>query len=324
MGWKGIAVSIAAALLVVALAGPFFIPVVAATGTLPVKQLAGPEAQFFEFGGVAIHHRHAGASGVPRILLHGFGASLFTFRDVFERWSSRAQTLAYDRPAFGLTDRPWPIDDLTHSPYTHGFNLDLLAAAIDITDDGPAVLIGNSAGGRLAVEFALAQPERVAALVLISPAVYTDGPPPLARFFSQLPQVDRLGPRILRWALPRFGQQGIDLAWHDPSLVTPEIRKGYALPLRADHWDVALWAFSQSRRSVSLQPRLHELRTTPILVVTGDDDRIVPTADSVRFAQEVAGQLVVVPECGHLAHEECPSAWDRELEAFLDRIPQSN
>ncbi len=320
MGWIRWGFAIGVALLIVVGVVPLLIPIGDATGTRPVRELAGPGASFFEFAGIDIHYRHAGNGGPPRILLHGFGASLFSFREVFEPWSRAATVLAYDRPAFGLTERPWPIADTDRSPYTAGFNLDLLDAVIDRAGGAPAILIGNSAGAAVAIEFALAHPERVAALVLISPAVYTDGPPPLARLVSKLPQVERLGPRLLRWALPRFGQQGIDLAWHDPSRVTAEIRRGYALPLEAQHWDRALWAFSQARKPRPLAPRLRDLSGIPTLVVTGDDDRIVPTSDSVRLAETLSARLMVAPNCGHLAHEECPDAWASELDEFLSDL----
>lgn len=59
-----------------------------------------------------------------------------------------------------------------------------------------------------------------------------------------------------------------------------------------------------------------------MLVITGDDDRIVPTAQSVRLAEELPNaELVVVPACGHVPHEECPQAVIDAITAFLDELP---
>jgi len=56
----------------------------------------------------------------------------------------------------------------------------------------------------------------------------------------------------------------------------------------------------------------------PVLVITGDDDRIVPTEQSIRLAGEIAGaRLVVIPSCGHVPQEECPAAWLTAVESFL-------
>jgi pimeloyl-ACP methyl ester carboxylesterase len=56
----------------------------------------------------------------------------------------------------------------------------------------------------------------------------------------------------------------------------------------------------------------------PVLVVTGDDDRIVPTADSVRLAGEIPGaRLVVFERCGHVPQEECSQAFLEAVAPFI-------
>jgi pimeloyl-ACP methyl ester carboxylesterase len=56
----------------------------------------------------------------------------------------------------------------------------------------------------------------------------------------------------------------------------------------------------------------------PILVITGDDDRIVPTEQSVRLADELPNaELVVIAQCGHLPHEEQPDEFMRAVRDFL-------
>ena len=55
-----------------------------------------------------------------------------------------------------------------------------------------------------------------------------------------------------------------------------------------------------------------------MLVITGDDDRIVPTAQSIKLAAALPNaELVVVPACGHLPHEECPQAVLDAIQTFL-------
>ncbi|MDW8270309.1 MAG: alpha/beta hydrolase, partial [Anaerolineae bacterium] len=66
--------------------------------------------------------------------------------------------------------------------------------------------------------------------------------------------------------------------------------------------------------------RLAEL-TLPVLVITGDDDRLVPTADSIRLAEELPqATLVVIPACGHVPQEECPEATLKAMRAFLAEL----
>ncbi|MFN3983465.1 MAG: alpha/beta fold hydrolase [Caldilinea sp.] len=53
-------------------------------------------------------------------------------------------------------------------------------------------------------------------------------------------------------------------------------------------------------------------------MITGDDDRIVPTAQSERLAQELPNaRLTVIPACGHIAHEECPAPTLEAINQFL-------
>ena len=59
-----------------------------------------------------------------------------------------------------------------------------------------------------------------------------------------------------------------------------------------------------------------------MLVITGDDDRIVPTTQSVRLAGELPhAELLVVPQCGHLPHEECPEPVLAAVDGFLGKLP---
>lgn len=298
---------------------PFLIPVGEAENTLPVRELADRDGRYLDFEGVGVHYKRAGRGEPVLVLLHGFGASLFSWRLVVDPLAQHYTVLAYDRPAFGLTERPRVEEREGRSPYTAEFGLDLLEELLDSVPVERAILVGNSAGGSVALEFALARPERVAGLVLISPAVYTSGPPGFVRLLWKLPQLDGLGPRLLRWSLPRFGQSGIAAAWHDPSRLSDEARAGYALPLRAENWDSALWTLSRSARFEPLAPHLDRVRA-PVLVITGDDDRIVPTAESVRLADVLSARLLVVQQCGHLAHEECPEPVLAEIIDFVDAL----
>jgi pimeloyl-ACP methyl ester carboxylesterase len=56
----------------------------------------------------------------------------------------------------------------------------------------------------------------------------------------------------------------------------------------------------------------------PILVITGDDDRIVPTEQSIRLASEISNaQLVIIPQSGHVPHEEKPNEFMQAVINFL-------
>jgi pimeloyl-ACP methyl ester carboxylesterase len=59
-----------------------------------------------------------------------------------------------------------------------------------------------------------------------------------------------------------------------------------------------------------------------VLVITGDDDRIVPTEQSIRLAEELpTAKLVVIPNCGHVPHEECPGPFQEAMNRFVEGLP---
>ena len=172
-----------------------------------------------------------------------------------DRW-----VVAYDRPGFGLTERPMPPYPGDVNPYSQSAQVDLLLGLMDKLGIERAVLVGNSAGGTISLLTALEHPERVAALVLVDPAVYVGGggAPGWASFFLNLPQVRRIGPLFVR-NIREWGLEMVATAWHDPSKITAEVIAGYTRPLQADDWDRALWELTISSRESDLPTRLGEL-----------------------------------------------------------------
>jgi pimeloyl-ACP methyl ester carboxylesterase len=311
------------ALLVIALVGPFLVPIPPLEGAVEPASLADPDSRFIEVDGLTLHYKQMGQGEPVMILLHGFGASTYSWREVMEPLSRLGTVIAFDRPAFGLTERPLPGAWSGESPYGPAAQVRLVFGLMDALGVQRAVLIGNSAGGSVSVNAALTQPERVQALVLVDAAIYRGGGSPFwLRPLFQTPQMDRLGPLLAR----SISSQGMDLlyrSWHDPSRVSPEIVENYRKPLRVQNWDVALWQLTKTSRDLNLETRLGELNL-PVLVVTGDDDRVVPTAESLQLARDIPGaSLAVFENCGHVPQEECPQAFLEAVEPFIRQVGSS-
>ena len=304
--------------LAVGLVGPFLVPVPALEGTLPPKALADPNSQFIEINGLDVHVKVMGQGEPVFVLLHGFGASLYSWHAVMELFSQLGTVIVYDRPAFGLTERPLSWEG--QNPYGPEAQVALLIGLLDHFGVQQPILVGNSAGGAVAMQTTLAYPERVAALILVDPAVYAGGGAPAwVRPLLSTPQMRHLGPLVARQIQAR-GPELIEMAWHDPARLSPEALELYKKPLQAENWDRALWEFTLASRPSELAERLDEL-TLPVLVITGDDDRIVPTADSIRLADELPNAgLVVIPNAGHVPHEEQPEAFMLAVTGFLSTL----
>jgi pimeloyl-ACP methyl ester carboxylesterase len=312
---------LAAVVLLVLLVGPFLIPVPPLAGAVPPAQLADPDSRFADVNGLQVHYKIAGQGEPVLVLLHGFAASVFSWREVMTPLAEIGAVIAFDRPAFGLTERPMPGEWQGENPYSPEAQAELTIALMDELGVGKAVLVGNSAGGTMAVLTALRHPERVEALVLVDPAIYYGGGSPgWLRPILRTPQMRRLGPLFAR-QIQKWGEDFARSAWHDPAKLTPEMWAGHTKPLRAENWDRALWEFTLASHPLGLEERLGELQV-PTLVITGDDDRIVPTEQSVRLAGELPNaDLVVIPSCGHVPQEECPEAFLEATKSFLTKLP---
>ena len=301
------------------LVGPFLVPVPPLEGTRPVSDLAGPEGRFIEIDGLDVHYQLAGQGEPVFVLLHGFGASLYSWQAVIEPFSRLGRVIAYDRAAFGLTERPMAWEG--ESPYGSQAAVDLLLGLLDHFQVRQAILVGNSAGGTVSMQFYLQHPDRVRALILVAPAVYEGGGGPAwLRPLYATPQMQHLGPLLARQISAR-GPELIELAWHDPSKLEPAALELYERPLRVENWDRALWNFTVASRPSDLAGRLDEFRL-PALVITGDDDRLVPTESSIRLAGELPdATLVVIPQAGHVPHEEQPDLFMQAVDEFMTALP---
>lgn len=307
-------------ILLILIVGPFLVPVPPLEDTVPPKDLADADSRFIEVNGLKVHYKIQGTGEPTLVLLHGFAASVFSWREVMAPLGEVGTVIAFDRPAFGLTERPMPGKWEGESPYTPEAQVNLTIALMDALGIEKAVLVGNSAGGTVAAFTALRYPERVQALVLVDAAIYTGGgSPAFLRPLLRTPQMRRLGPLFAR-AIKNWGEDFGRSAWHDPAGLTPEIWEGYKKPLQTENWDRALWQLTVDSRSPNLEERLDEIHI-PVLVITGDDDRIVPTRQSLRLAEELPNaDLAVIPDCGHVPHEECPQVFLQATRAFLKNL----
>jgi pimeloyl-ACP methyl ester carboxylesterase len=272
------------------------------------------------------------------ILLHGFGGSSFSFRGILDPVADALGTgaIAFDRPAFGLTSRPVPPSCGYWSEARDGRNPYTLAAAVEITfhvadalaSEKPLVLIGHSAGAEVAVAAALARPDRVAALVLIAPAVAMETTSQsnsrLVNGVSRIPCAGAIGAWVLRLIAPRLST-ALSSMWHDKSKLTQDIVDGYTAPLKppVGNWARALWEFTVARSYEKNAPTMASLQriAAPCLVIAGAYDSVVPMAHSSMVAQSIPGAVIAtIDESGHLPHEEQETDTLEAIRVFLSQV----
>lgn len=317
---------IAAILIVV----PLLIPVPPLENVVesdqPRRELAGDASRFFrapaDAGAIELHFRRWGpdpsdASAPPLLLIHGFGSSLDTWREVAPELAGARPVVAYDRPAAGLTERKLEWDRV--NPYTPAAQVQQVLALLDAQGAERAVLVGNSAGGSLALRVALEHPERVAGLVLVAPAVYRGGGAPAwSRPLLYTPQLERIGPLLMRQLGGEPGRNLLRSAWADAARVPDAAYDAFERSTRVPDWDRALWELTQASRDAVAAGRVSRVEP-PVLVIAGDADAIVPIEQSRRLATEIPdATLRVLEGCGHVPQEECPQAFVDAVAGWLE------
>jgi pimeloyl-ACP methyl ester carboxylesterase len=299
--------------------GPFFIPVPGFDNPVDEIEFVEPDSKFIEVDQVTIHYKEEGRGAKTFILLHGFGSSTYSWREVMDDLAEQGRVIAYDRPAFGLTERPMP-EDWTENPYGMKANIELLRGLMDALGIEKATLVGNSAGGGVSIAFALEYAERVEALILVNPGVgggYGPQFPSWALPLMWTPQMRHLGPLMMRdyqETLPRT----IEREWHDQGKLTDEIRYEYLKLLTIQNWDRAFYELTFAPAYPEVRTLLPQL-TVPALVIAGQEDRLIRSWYFEAISQEMPNaRLVLLPSCGHVPQEECPEAFMEEVKKYLE------
>jgi pimeloyl-ACP methyl ester carboxylesterase len=313
-----------AAFLIVPMVIPFD-----SSGTKTNVEAAGANAEFALINDINVHIETEPYSGnqagnVPLfIMMHGFGASTFSWRYAMDSLSKHGEVLAYDRPAFGFTDRPTSWTGA--NPYGFAGNFELLDGLISkFGADHPIILVGHSAGGQLAAEYTRLNPDKVQRLILVDPAVYSSGTSPSwLTTLKVIPQIDRLGPFLVR-EVASSGQDLLKRSYYDQAQLTEEVRAGYLEPLEIDGWERAFWEFSTAPRDNQLKENLGSI-TQPTLLITGKFDEVVAAADTERLATEIKNsKLVIVENSAHLPQEEQPNIFNSEVSIWITETTGKN
>lgn len=314
-------------LLVAALIVPFLIPV-ETSGTKTYQEAAGSGANFAKALGIDVFtdvtefdcQQDSDCDNPPVfILLHGFGANTFSYRLVTEPLSAYGDVIAYDRPGFGFTQRPTSWEG--ENPYgSLGNDLILDELIAEYASDREVFLVGHSAGGTQAAQYVVDNPGVVSGLILISPAILTTGGSPSGfNWIFSIPQLDHLGPLLVS-SIASSGMDLLDRSWFDKSKITDEIKTGYRAPLDIIGWEEGFWEFNRAPRTFNVKDRLSEIKI-PTVLITGDTDVVVATADTEALATMIEGSsLVVIPKSGHLAQEETPVETMKAIDDYWNSL----
>jgi pimeloyl-ACP methyl ester carboxylesterase len=254
--------------------------------------------------------------GTPIVLLHGWAATIYTFRHALELLPAEGfRVIAPDLRGFGLSDKP-----LTRHAYALGSYLDDLTAFLHALELDRVILGGQSMGGGVALHFAIQNPRRVTHLSLINPVGLA--PVAFVRTMRLVPQqfVNALGPLLA----PRFIVELVlrRIAYGDASLVTERTVHEYWSPTQQPGFVRAGRASLSEFTWEPVAPTSLRALSVPAVVILGKQDRLIrDAADAARVMP--LGEVHTMTG-GHCVHEEHPNKVYPLITSFLRRETAGN
>lgn len=254
------------------------------------------------------------------VCLHGLGGNKTSFFDTVSALTPEHSVHALDLPGFGSSSKP------ARAGYDAPFFARAVVRFLDAMEIDRAHLVGNSMGGRVALEIAFSEPDRVSSLSLLAPALA------FRRRRGFVPLVRMMRPELAAIPHPLSPDQVRSRFWS--MFARPERLDPSVADIACDEFcrtyrsRAARIAFFAALRNIYLDApygergfwtRLAEL-APPALFVWGDNDRLVPAAFSRHVAEALPrAAQVTLPECGHVPQVELPERTNELLADHIER-----
>jgi pimeloyl-ACP methyl ester carboxylesterase len=274
------------------------------------------EPKIFDYHGVKINYYEAG-QGPPIILLHGFGASAYSWRFLGPALAMDHRVLTIDLKGYGLSAKP---EDGT---YAISDQADMVAEFIRARDLHNLIIMGHSLGGgvTLMTYFKVREdhPARIRKLVLIDSAGYIQKMPWFI-WLAKAPVLGSVGSQLIS---PRFAATRVlRKCYYHKDRITDEQIDTYAYYGSLPGAREALFATARQIVPEDIEAVTTRYRTisVPVLIIWGAEDEVVPLSVGQSFKQDIPGsELVILPECGHMPLEEESQETNRLITQFLKK-----
>ena len=276
---------------------------------------AAQGSRYVEIDGFNVHYRDEGSRDKPAlVLIHGVVASLHTWDGWVQAFAPYYRIIRFDVPGFGLTgparDGVYSVERMMH----------VLGQLLDYLQVGKADIAGNSLGGYIAWNFALAQPQRVSKLVLVDPAGYPMARVPWMIAAAALPGATLAMPL---WMPRALIAQGIKEVYGEPGRIKPGVVERYNdLSRRPGNRRAMMEIFR-----ILLKVNKQELQGTPArvaqiqaptLLLWGERDRWISPRHVPLWQRDLPGiQVKTYPGVGHIPMEEIPQQSAADTLRFL-------
>ena len=252
------------------------------------------------------------------ILLHGSMYNSKSWSEVMDYFGSIGNVYAYDQIPYGYSEKMVEGDWTGENPYTTEAALIQLEAFMEALEIEKAILVGSSFGGVLAADAAIRFQDRVEALILVDPAILVSESMP--EWIVELPQVEHLG-TIFAAGLSE-GDGFYESTFYDKDKMTKERLDLSKRETHINNWNLAMWEYLKawSTKPSDVGQHLDKI-SQPTLVISGEQDEIVPFNDSQKIAELIKdASFILIRDCGHMPHEEKPDEFIQIVDEWLKEM----
>ena len=249
-------------------------------------------------------------SGEVILLIHGFGSSAYSWREVITELERDFRVIAVDLSGFGFTERPREMTAYTR--YAQG---ELILKLLDELGIEKAHLVGHSYGGAVGAALAVRSPERIETLTLLNAAgpVYTQMR--RSRFASFRPASYTLVRTKLRL---KNIERALKRSLANDEFATKELVHEYQRRLAIEGAVRAFRGLTAPMPDPQAVVELSELEL-PTLALWGAEDILIPAEVARKETSTIAAsRFVLIEGAGHVPMEERPVEVARRIKQFLE------
>ncbi|MAU01839.1 MAG: alpha/beta hydrolase [Anaerolineaceae bacterium] len=263
---------------------------------------------FAPVNGAQLYYEVAGA-GQPLILLHAGVANSRMWDDQFAVFAKQYHIIRYDLRGFGRS--AMPAGQFSHH--------DDVAGLLDFLQVDQAIVLGISFGGKVALDFALAYPQRMLALVLGAPSVGGTQPSErILQFWEEEETAVKQGD--LDTAIELNLRLWVDGPSRQPDEVNADVRQKVSQMQR----EIFQMTIPEDVEELRLEPaangRLTEI-TAPTLVLVGNLDLPEKVEQAAWLAEQIpSAQHAVIPGVAHMLNMEKPALFNQRVLDFLSDL----
>ena len=260
---------------------------------------------------ITISYETAG-TGPPLVLIAGLGYSRWMWHKVVPGLAEHFTVISYDNRGVGDSDKP-------AGPYTAQLLADDLAGLLDGLGIGETAVFGHSMGGFVAQAFALAYPEKVTHLILS--ATNFGGPrhvPVTQEALAVLMDMTSDPQTRLRNGILISCAEGF--AKRQPAVVEEWLAFRAANPIDPVGYQAQMGVgLSLMSEAACFEHKLAAI-TAPTLILSGDEDKVVPPANVDLLAEKISGsETAVLQQAGHFFPIEQPETAVTIVANFLKK-----